>query len=255
MGNSFRILNFQSIKIKLFVSTLYDKVTAFHYAAYRPMLHEPILRHCFGKQTFKHGLDIGCGTGVSTVALKNFCERVTGVDPSEKMISQAAPHTHIDYLLLKDKNLPFAKNTFDICTYAGAWWYGKSEALLHETIRVSREGATILLYDFELDFKHIHNVLGLVPLDLNGYDHNANFEDLDTSAFSAISNQKRQKKLLLSPTEVAHLLCSEKSIYNQLILKFGRSNTFNQLEEKIKSTLDPNGIPVIASTYYTIYSL
>ena len=61
----------------------YDQITAFHYAAYRPLLHSKILNEYFdenGKQNI--GLDIGCGTGHSSVALAKYCHKVFGIDPS-----------------------------------------------------------------------------------------------------------------------------------------------------------------------------
>jgi len=233
----------------------YDKTTAFHYAAYRPLLHEPILLSCLGERKFKHGLDIGCGTGVSSVALKKFCNDVTGVDPSKKMLSQTITDKHIDYHLLKDKNLPFPDHTFDICTYAGAWWYGKSQALLDETIRVCVTDGIILLYDFELDLQKIYDSLALMPADLRGYDHHSNFEKLDTSAIRSTSKQIEKKSLILSPTKIAHLLCSEKPIYDQLVLKFSNTDTFDHLVQHIKNCFGQSNIPVTAVTYYTMYRL
>ncbi|MFD0796637.1 class I SAM-dependent methyltransferase [Maribacter chungangensis] len=237
------------------MATSYDKITAFHYASYRPSLHEPILRACLDEKKFKHGLDIGCGTGVSSIALKKFCDRVSGVDPNEKMIAQTVTKNTIDYQLMMDKNLPFPDSTFDICTYAGSWWYGKSQALLDETIRVSTPGATILLYDFELDFKNIHEVLGLVTPDLAGYEHDSNFNNLDTAAINAISQQKGKQSMLLSPTEIAHLLCSEKPIYDQLILTYNYTDVFRKLVDEIKTLISPVGITITAFKYYSLYRL
>lgn len=233
----------------------YDKITAFHYASYRPSLHEPILRSCLDQKKFKHGLDVGCGTGVSSIALKKFCDRVSGVDPSDKMIAQTVAENSITYQLMTEKNLPFPDNTFDICTYAGAWWYGKSQALLDETIRVSTPNATILLYDFELDLQKVHQALELIPSDLNGYDHGSNFENLDTSAIAFTSKKIEKQTLLLSPSEIAHLFCSEKPMYNQLILKYNGTAVFKKLVEEIKNLLDPLSIPISAIKYYSLYSL
>jgi ubiquinone/menaquinone biosynthesis C-methylase UbiE len=48
----------------------YDQVTAGHYAAYRPALHSLILRRVFSDaDSFDVGLDGGCGTGHSAIAL------------------------------------------------------------------------------------------------------------------------------------------------------------------------------------------
>ncbi len=233
----------------------YDKTTALHYAAYRPQLHEPILRNCLGKKDFNHGLDIGCGTGVSSIALKNFCKDVTGVDPNKKMLSHAVKEDNISYLLMAENKLPFPNHIFDICTYAGAWWYGKSQLLLDETIRVSTTNGTILLYDFEVDFSNIYQTMSLVPTDLKGYDHRSNFENLDTSSIRFTSKQMEEKQLLLSPKELAHLLCSEQDIYKQVLLKFSKNNTFDQLVNYIKDTIDASCITVQVLIYSTLYQL
>ena len=52
----------------------YDSFTAMHYAAYRPPLHEVILDKTIeGK--FDLGLDVGCGTGTSSIALASFLQQ------------------------------------------------------------------------------------------------------------------------------------------------------------------------------------
>jgi ubiquinone/menaquinone biosynthesis C-methylase UbiE len=237
------------------MATQYDKTTALHYAAYRPQLHEPILRSCLGKKEFEHGLDIGCGTGASSIALKFFCKEVIGVDPNKKMLSQTVIENNITYQLMANNKLPFSNQIFDICTYAGAWWYGKSQALLNETIRVSTINGTILLYDFKVDFDSIYDNLGLLPSGLEGYEHSSNFEKLDTSVFRSISKKMEDKQLLLAPTALAHLLCSEQNIYMQLILKFSNDNTFGQLVQYIKDNIDPSRITVKVFIYHTLYQL
>lgn len=237
------------------MSIPYDEITEFHYASYRPALHEAILHNCLGKTKFSNGLDIGCGTGVSAIALKRYCDRVTGVDPNEKMISQTVTEPNIDYQILLDKNLPFPDDTFDICTYAGAWWYGKSQALLDETIRVSTRKGILLFYDFNLDFKYIHDKLDVIPTELGGYDHYSNLENLNTSEINSTSMQKDTKKLLLSPKQIAHLLCSEKPIYDQFVSKFSTDSPFNQLVEQISNLLNSASITITANTYYSLYRL
>lgn len=237
------------------MSTDYNQTTAFHYAAYRPMLHEPILLSCLGKRKFNHGLDIGCGTGVSSIALRNFCTNVIGVDPNKKMLSQAVPAESLNYQLMVGNRLPFTNNSFDICTYAGAWWYGKSQKLLDETLRISTKNGTILLYDFEVDLSTVYNRMDLVPADLKGYDHSSNFEGLDTAEIITTSKKIDRKQLLLSPSQLAHLLCSEQQIYRQLVLRFSNDDTFEHLVQHILTYFGKFNIPVTAITYYTMYKL
>ena len=54
-------------------------------------------------------LDVGCGTGVSTELFE--CNKI-GIDPSEKLISQAVKR--IPAIIGKGEELPFNDNVFDI---------------------------------------------------------------------------------------------------------------------------------------------
>ena len=61
---------------------MYDETIAIHYAAYRPPLHEIILKKSLNSAgNPRIGLDIGCGTSRSSQALKEYCHYVVGIDP------------------------------------------------------------------------------------------------------------------------------------------------------------------------------
>ena len=61
----------------------YNDDLAFHYKSYRPPLHEFLLNRIFKNQKFKTALDVGCGTGNSSIALTRYCESITGYDQSK----------------------------------------------------------------------------------------------------------------------------------------------------------------------------
>lgn len=54
------------------------------YAKDRPYLHPQVMdtirKDLSLTESFQHGLDLGCGSGLSTKALKALCEKVTGTD-------------------------------------------------------------------------------------------------------------------------------------------------------------------------------
>ena len=78
----------------------YTETVAAHYAAYRPPLHQRILKRVLANAgSLSDALDVGCGTGCSSVALAEFCERVFAIDPSLSMLDAATPHDAITYLL------------------------------------------------------------------------------------------------------------------------------------------------------------
>ena len=58
----------------------------------RPFLHKNVMelfKQDFCEMNFERGLDVGCGAGLSTKALKLICKEVTGTDVSGEMISVA----------------------------------------------------------------------------------------------------------------------------------------------------------------------
>ena len=74
---------------------------------------EIIKKELEGKK-FKKGLDAGCGTGISTEYLLNFCEDVVAVDISEKMVEKAKRKLKNVKFLIKDlKDIDF-KEEFDL---------------------------------------------------------------------------------------------------------------------------------------------
>ena len=105
--------------------TKYELNIAQHYAAYRPSLHKLILDKALESQKFERGLDVGCGTGQSAIALKHFCSEVMGIDPSEQMISKAIQTKGIQYKSYDLFDLTEDHSPFDIITFAGSLFYTK----------------------------------------------------------------------------------------------------------------------------------
>ena len=60
-----------------------------HRPFYHPLVMEKIRQHINLKGKCNNALDIGCGTGLSTIALKELADNVTGIDSSEEMIAMA----------------------------------------------------------------------------------------------------------------------------------------------------------------------
>lgn len=85
----------------------------------RPFLHKQIIER-FQKditsQTFSNGLDIGCGAGLSSKALKTICRHVTGTDISKEMITVArevcANTEEYDFIVSKAEELPAFEKSF-----------------------------------------------------------------------------------------------------------------------------------------------
>ena len=113
--------------------------TAKRYAKFRPYYHELIMKQLRRFLQFKHklpmGLDLACGTGLSSIALCEVAEKVFACDSSAYMIEQSNPNEAITYFVSEAKNLDFQNECFDIITIAsalhcgrsGSWWWPRCD--------------------------------------------------------------------------------------------------------------------------------
>src|SRR5512135_2775248 len=128
----------------------YDERAASHYAAYRPPLHRMILRRVLSESAhFRAGLDVGCGTGYSALALADACDRVYGIDPSASMLARATADQKVAYLRATADRIPLRNASIDIITFAGSLFYADADATRAEIRRVSPSGI-VIAYDFEV---------------------------------------------------------------------------------------------------------
>lgn len=93
----------------------------------RPFLHRQVIetfQEDIGGRHFALGLDIGCGAGLSTKALKAICERVIGSDISPEMIRAAqevcGQDETITYIVSSAEEIAIPEEKADIVTAAGA---------------------------------------------------------------------------------------------------------------------------------------
>lgn len=235
----------------------YDHITSHHYAAYRPPLHAQILALCLDeKKRFTLGLDVGCGTGQSSIALAKYCDQVIGIEPSEDMRRIALAHPSITYQAYDGVNLEFPGAYFDMITFAGSLFYAKSQQLLDEVVRVSKPAALVLAYDFDILLHEILHQLHIdLPEDPNPYNHRENFSGLQGSALVELSNAMNSSMLQLKSTELAHLLLSLKPAYKILAAKYDAKDPYDALVAALDPQLDGKYHTLQANLFYTMYQL
>ena len=91
-------------------------------------------------------LDVGCGTGHSTLALVPLAKTVVGLDSSRFMLAQAESHPAVSYRCGYAEALPFARSEFDLLTVCSAYHWFDQEKFLTEAARVLRPGGCLVLY-------------------------------------------------------------------------------------------------------------
>ena len=92
-------------------------------------------------------LDVACGTGQSTVALKEIASRIVGTDVSREMLARASREAGVRYVEASAEALPFADGSFQLTTVALALhWFDRSR-FLAEARRVLEPSGWLVIYD------------------------------------------------------------------------------------------------------------
>ncbi|MBP5609429.1 MAG: methyltransferase domain-containing protein [Lachnospiraceae bacterium] len=126
--------------------------------AKRPWLHKEVIervkRDCGFEPgyTFKNGLDVGCGAGLSTKALRLICDRVTGTDVAEAMIevcrelyrNEASCH----FYTAKAEETQIPDDKYDIVTAAGCINWVDEKQFLANMDEVLCDNGLLVIYDF-----------------------------------------------------------------------------------------------------------
>lgn len=121
----------------------------------RPFLHKQVMeefRKDMTRQTFSNGLDVGCGAGLSSKALKLICSHVTGADSSAEMIGAAkevcGEEPGYDFLVCKAEEIPAGREKYDIVTAAGVIQWVERERFLRNLWNIMDLNGYLLIYDF-----------------------------------------------------------------------------------------------------------
>lgn len=132
-----------------------SKRIAIGYAKDRPWLHPYVIQRiqtdCDMNTHFTNGLDVGCGAGLSTKALRFVCDKVTGTDISEEMIRACRcmyDSSDYSFYVAKAEETLIPDRLYDIVTAAGVInWVDKDE-FLHNMKQVMGENGLLIVYDF-----------------------------------------------------------------------------------------------------------
>ena len=137
------------------------KSAAERYAKGRPYFHPAIVGRIKEflsiEKPLSSALDVGSGTALSTIALKEIAQSVVGVDASAEMIALAPKKNGVKYFVAPAENLPFEENEFDIITLSQVFHWLDRDKFLAEANRVLRPGGWLIAYDNYFSGQMIEN--------------------------------------------------------------------------------------------------
>lgn len=132
-----------------------DKRIARGYSSDRPWLHKFVIERLQSDlqltKPFYNGLDVGCGAGLSTRALKLICGSVTGTDISEEMIrvcTDIYDSPEYTFYTAKAEETLLPEIPYDIVTAAGVINWVDRDKFLKNMSLVMSQNAPLIIYDF-----------------------------------------------------------------------------------------------------------
>jgi SAM-dependent methyltransferase len=128
-----------------------SRTAAERYARGRPFFHPLVIGRVreFLSLTkpVRAALDIGCGTGLSSMALRDIAQNVAAVDLSPEMVSQAKRSEEIHYLIASAERLPFGKDEFDLITISQVFHWLDRARFFGEAEHVLKDTGWLVVYD------------------------------------------------------------------------------------------------------------
>lgn len=122
------------------------------YASARPNLHPEVfarVRKMIGSgPRFRRGLDVGCGTGMSSVALLDLAEAVVGLDGSFEMLRHARRASGVSYVASLAELPPFSAGCFDIIVACGSIAWIDGSRFLPRVADLLASGGWLVSLDF-----------------------------------------------------------------------------------------------------------
>jgi SAM-dependent methyltransferase len=114
---------------------------------FHPLIVERVKRFLSITEPLSSALDVGCGTGLSSNALREIALSVTAVDASAEMVALAPRVKGIRFVVARAEDLPFGEGEFDLVTLSQVFHWLDREKFLAEAKRVLRTDGWLVVYD------------------------------------------------------------------------------------------------------------
>lgn len=196
------------------------------YNSARPKHHVvpiSIIRNFIGHK-LKYSLDVGCGTGLSTKALKKISKKIIGCDSSASMLQEAKRNSTIKFVKANAENLPFKNAEFDLINVTNSFHWFKQNKFLKEANRVLENSGFLCIdiFGFEGTMKRNSKFKKKFMLAeqfvFQDFPHGSYFpssRQLRKNGFSHIKNFEYQFYVEMSDVEFIRFLMS-RSVYLRL---------------------------------------
>ncbi len=127
-----------------------DTEAAARYTKVRPFFHEEVIqRLCAftGAPRYRRALDVGCGSGQSSIALAAIADHVTAIDASREMLSHAPVYPNICYQFGVAEELNVDAGEFDLISVGSALHWFDQQRFFSQCAQVLNPSGALLIYN------------------------------------------------------------------------------------------------------------
>jgi ubiquinone/menaquinone biosynthesis C-methylase UbiE len=201
------------------------EAAAKRYVQSRPYFHPIVIQHI--KDTlgldrlFHRALDVGCGTGQSSVALTEIAHHVVGTDISPAMLAEAQPKDRVCYATAAAERLPFVDRAFGLVTAGLAFHWFQRQPFFAEAWRVLRPSGWLVIYNNWFTGRMIENpdfekwsnndYMQRYPTPPRNYDP-LTAGDTARSGFALVSSHSYNNEVEFSVDELVRYLTTQTNV-------------------------------------------
>ena len=127
-----------------------NAAVAARYAKVRPFFHTEVarrLRVFAGVDRFESVLDVGCGSGQSSIALASIAAQVTAIDASASMLAEAPLLPNVSYQLGFAEQLNFEEGAFDLVSAGSALHWFDQDRFFAQCRKVLAAAGVLAVYN------------------------------------------------------------------------------------------------------------
>ncbi|HVJ04567.1 MAG TPA: methyltransferase domain-containing protein [Candidatus Saccharimonadales bacterium] len=127
-----------------------DTDVAARYAKVRPFFHEDVIKRLCaftGAIHHRRALDVGCGSGQSSIALASVADHVIAIDASQEMLCHAPSRPNINYQLGFAEELNFAVDEFDLISVGSALHWFDQHRFFSQCAQVLDSSGVLLIFN------------------------------------------------------------------------------------------------------------
>lgn len=124
------------------------------YDRFRPSPPVILLQQCLNyldRPKAKLVVDLGCGTGISTIVWSPFTEKVIGIEPCQEMIERAQlkedQPVNVRYIQAYGHALSLEQESVDILACSQSFHWMNPQPTLREIHRVLKQNGVLMIYD------------------------------------------------------------------------------------------------------------